>query len=237
MATNAQPTPYHEPAIPFAEQRSDLRAGIGRRIGEKLDSSPGLWRLTSSPDRPVQLYVRGNFLTPSECASLCQQIDSDTHPSPLYEKDKYQGVRTSCSCDLNVRDPLVSEVDRRIAALLGMDPAQGEPLQGQRYQVGQEFKYHSDFFYIDQPYWEEYQSHGGQRTWTAMIYLNTVERGGATSFRYLDLSIAPLSGRLIIWNNMALDGSPNPWTEHAGLPVEASAKYVVTKWYRERVFA
>jgi prolyl 4-hydroxylase len=236
MATMAEPQPFHEPTIPFAEQRSDLRAGIGRRVGENLDNTPGLWRLTSSPSRPVQLYVRGNFLSPEECAALCLQIDSNTYPSPLYDKEKYQDVRTSYSCDLDNHDPLVSEINARIAALLGMDPVQGEPLQGQRYQVSQEFKHHSDFFYIDQPYWAEYEPHGGQRTWTAMIYLNMVERGGATAFRYLDLAVTPLIGRLLIWNNMALDGSPNPWTEHAGMPVEAGTKYIVTKWYRERTF-
>jgi hypothetical protein len=37
--------------------------------------------------------------------------------------------------------------------------------------------------------------------------------------------------------DMALDGSPNPWTLHEGMPVDAGAKYIVTKWYRERQFA
>lgn len=234
MATNAKP--YHEPAVPFAEQRSDLRAGTGRRVGENLDRTPGLWRLTSSPERPVQLYVLGNFLTADECQALCGQIDSNTYPSPLYEKEKYEDVRTSYSCNLDPYDPLVADVDTRIASLLGIDRSWGEPLQGQRYQVGQLFKEHSDFFYVDQPYWEEYSSHGGQRTWTAMIYLNMPEKGGATGFKYLDLAVAPLTGRMLIWNNMALDGSPNPWTLHEGQPVEAGTKYIVTKWYRERTF-
>ena len=236
MATTAEPQPFHEPTIPFAEQRSDLRAGIGRRVGENLDNTPGLWRLTSSPSRPVQLYVRGNFLSPEECAALCLQIDSNTYPSPLYDKEKYQDVRTSYSCDLDNHDPLVSEINARIAALLGMDPVQGEPLQGQRYQVSQEFKHHSDFFYIDQPYWAEYEPHGGQRTWTAMIYLNEPDAGGATRFKLLDFQVEPKVGRILIWNNMALDGSPNPWTLHEGMPVEAGTKYIVTKWYRERQF-
>jgi hypothetical protein len=95
MATSPEPRPYHEPTIPFAEQRSDLRAGIGRRVGENLDNRPGLWRLTSSPERPVQLYVGRNFLSFDECQSLCKQIDPNTYPSPLYDKEKYEGVRTS----------------------------------------------------------------------------------------------------------------------------------------------
>jgi prolyl 4-hydroxylase len=36
---------------------------------------------------------------------------------------------------------------------------------------------------------------------------------------------------------MALDGSPNPWTEHCGQPVGEGVKYVVTKWYRESAFS
>lgn len=236
--SSAEAKPFYEPAsIPFSQQRSELRAGIGLRVGERLDTTPGIWRLSASPDRPVQLYLRGNFLSAEECTGLCKQIDAGNYPSPLYDKEKYEGARTSHSCNLNVYDPLVSEVESRIADLLGIEKAMAEPLQGQRYSVGQEFRKHSDFFYVDQPYWPEYESHGGQRTWTAMIYLNQPGRGGATQFPYLDLSVAPQLGRLLIWNNMALDGSPNPWTLHAGLPVEAGMKYIVTKWFRERTFS
>ena len=124
----------------------------------------------------------------------------------------------------------------RISSLLGMDGANGEPLQGQRYQEGQRFREHADFFYIDQPYWAEYEPHGGQRTWTAMIYLNEPGAGGATRFKLLDFEVEPKLGRILIWNNMALDGSPNPWTLHEGMPVESGTKYIVTKWYRERHF-
>ena len=34
------------------------------------------------------------------------------------------------------------------------------------------------------------------------------------------------------WNNADPEGVPNPWTIHAGRPVEAGVKYVITKWYR-----
>lgn len=238
MASASEPgnKPYHEGSIPFSEQRSELRAEVGRIVGEKLDRTPGLWRLSSSAERPVQLYIRAGFLRPDECLGLCRQIDSGSFPSDLYEKEKYEGARTSDSCNLSIYDPLVSEVETRIADLLGIERSWGEPLQGQRYQTGQQFKQHVDFFYIDQPYWAQYEPHGGQRTWTAMIYLNIPERGGATAFKYLDLAVAPQTGRMLIWNNMAADGSPNPWTLHEGQAVEAGTKYIVTKWFRERPF-
>ncbi len=119
---------------------------------------------------------------------------------------------------------------------MGVERSWGEPLQGQKYAVGQRFKNHADFFYIDQPYWAEYESQGGQRTWTAMIYLNEPARGGATGFKFLELQVEPKLGQILIWNNMAKDGSPNPFTVHEGQPVEDGVKYIVTKWYRERPF-
>jgi prolyl 4-hydroxylase len=233
---DVEPPPYYEPSIPFAQQRSDLRAGVGRRIGETLNTTPHLWRLCSSPRQAVQLYVGYGFFVAEACRQMCEKIDEGSYPSPLYEKEKFEDVRTSYSCNLNAYDPLIMDIDTRIAALLGMDRIQGEPLQGQRYEEGQRFREHADFFYIDQPYWAEYEPHGGQRTWTAMIYLNEPEAGGATRFKLLDFEAEPKLGRILIWNNMALDGSPNPWTLHEGMPVERGTKYIVTKWYRERQF-
>jgi prolyl 4-hydroxylase len=231
-----EPPPYYEPSIPFARQRSDLRAGVGRRIGDKLDETPGLWRLCTRTTQPIQLYIGDAFLDAETCRQMCSRIDEGSYPSPLYEKEKFEGVRTSYSCNLNSYDPLIVDIDARIADLLGLEAAHGEPLQGQRYEQGQQFREHADFFYIDQPYWAEYEPHGGQRTWTAMIYLNEPEAGGATRFRLLDFQVEPKLGRILIWNNMALDGSPNPWTLHEGMAVERGAKYIVTKWYRERQF-
>lgn len=233
---DVEPPPYYEGPTPFAQQRSDLRAGIGRRIADNLDATPRLWKLCSSPEQPLQLYICDQFLTGDACKGMCEKIDEGSFPSPLYDKEKHEGVRTSYSCNLNIHDPLVAGVEMRISSLLGMDGANGEPLQGQRYQEGQRFREHADFFYIDQPYWAEYEPHGGQRTWTAMIYLNEPGAGGATRFKLLDFEVEPKLGRILIWNNMALDGSPNPWTLHEGMPVETGTKYIVTKWYRERHF-
>jgi len=237
MASETTWKPYYEPpTAPFSQQRSEVRGELSRTVGAKLDSTVGVWRLCTDPERPVQMYHVDNFLTAQECRDLNELIDAGCYPSTLYEQEKYEGVRTSQSCNLNVYDPFVASIEKRIADLLGIDPAWGEPLQGQRYQVGQCFQDHVDFFYMDQPYWEEYSSHGGQRTWTAMIYLSEVESGGGTGFGFLGMEIAPKIGRILIWNNMTDDGSPNGWVLHSGQPVGEGVKYIVTKWYRERPF-
>jgi prolyl 4-hydroxylase len=74
---------------------------------------------------------------------------------------------------------------------------------------------------------------GGQRSWTAMIYLSPVEAGGETHFPRCEFMVPPVEGMVLIWNNMAADGAPNPFSLHAARPVEQGTKYVVTKWFRE----
>ena len=225
--------PFYKPRTPFEWQRSAARAELGR-LGREALSAAGAERL---PADKAEIYLFEDFLADADCAALVALIDSGCVPSPLHLAHSYDDYRTSQTCDLPPGDPVVAALDARIAALLGQDPGHGEPMQGQRYQAGQQYRMHPDFFYIDQAYWPQVDAVGGQRSWTAMIYLNEPESGGATGFTYLDLNVMPRTGRILIWNNMAPDGSPNPWTDHAGQPVGGGIKYIVTKWYRERPFS
>ena len=65
-----------------------------------------------------------------------------------------------------------------------------------------------------------------------MIYLNDVEEGGETYFKFLDLKIKPESGLAIFWNNLYSFGWPNFKTMHEALPPTKGKKYILTKWYR-----
>ena len=69
-----------------------------------------------------------------------------------------------------------------------------------------------------------------------MIYLNEPDAGGATRFKAADKIIQPEMGKLVAWNNRRADGTLNPATLHSGMKVRSGVKYVVTKWYRERVW-
>ena len=177
--------------------------------------------------------MRG-FLDLETCAALIARIDERRHPSEISDDVGVADFRTSETCDLDSRDALVAEVDRQIAELLGLDLAAGEPLQGQRYAPGQEFRPHTDTF---EPGGYDYLVHTadkGQRTWTAMCYLNRPEDGGATRFKQIGKTLQPETGKLLAWNNLLADGRPNPATLHQGVKVRRGTKYVLTKWFRER---
>jgi len=232
MAETETLPPFHKPRTPFDWQRSPARAAVGRAGRESLLAA-GAERL---PVDKAEIYRLDHFLDPTDCAALVALIDAGCTPSPLHIAHRYEGYRTSQTCTLAAADPTASKAAARIAALLSIDPLCAEPLQGQVYQAGEYYRMHADFYYIDEAYWPGVDAMGGQRTWTAMIYLDVPPGGGATRFPYLDLEFEPRVGRLLAWNNMDEHGAPNSWTSHQGCTVEAGVKHIITQWYRERPF-
>jgi prolyl 4-hydroxylase len=186
------------------------------------------------PSPKLTLFLRKGFLEPELCAAIVAQVEAQRRPSTLSDPNGDAAFRTSETCDLDPANPAVIEVEARIRAFSGLNPAHGEPMQGQRYAVGQEFKGHTDYFEPAGVDYARYCSVAGQRTWTVMIYLNEPEAGGATRFKTIDKIVQPEVGKLLAWNNLRPDGTPNPATIHQGMKVRAGVKYVITKWFRER---
>lgn len=193
----------------------------------------GVSAILKVPSPRIEMFILRDFLDAEECASLVARIERDRRPSTIADANGDHYFRTSETCDLPMMEPDVLALDEKLSALSGIDRALGEPIQGQRYEEGQEFKAHTDYF---DPHGADYQhfcSVSGQRTWTFMIYLNDVEAGGATRFKVIDKLIQPERGKLVCWNNRRPDGSVNPATLHHAMKVRKGLKYVVTKWYRE----
>ncbi|MEG3085795.1 prolyl hydroxylase family protein [Sphingomonas sp. PB4P5] len=186
------------------------------------------------PSPKLTLFLRKGFLAPDLCATIIELIDAARRPSTIADANGDAAFRTSETCDLDAAHPAVIALEQQIRALTGLAAAHGEPMQGQRYAVGQEFKGHTDYFDPAGVDFARYCAVAGQRTWTVMIYLNTPEAGGATRFKTIDKIVQPETGKLLAWNNLRPDGTPNPSTIHQGMKVRAGAKYVITKWFRER---
>lgn len=198
---------------------------------ERLAVTAGVQRV---PTRELELFILRGFLDRVTCATLIERIDAKRRPSLIADDIGIANFRTSETCDLDWNDPVIGDVDRKIATLLGLTLEASEPLQGQRYAPGQEFRPHTDTF---EPGGYDFYLHttaGGQRTWTAMIYLNEPDEGGATRFKTIGKTVRPETGKLLAWNNLLPDGQPNPATLHQGMKVRRGTKYVLTKWFRER---
>lgn len=192
---------------------------------------PGVQKV---PSPKAALFIVRDFLDSAQCQALMARIDERRRPSTLANAGDDYAFRTSETCDLAAEDPLAVDLKARILAFIGLHPDHAEPMQGQRYAVGQEFKAHTDYFDPGSADFDKFCSVAGQRTWTVMLYLNAVEAGGATRFKAIDKIVQPETGKLLCWNNLRPDGSPNPSTIHQGMKVRTGTKYVITKWFRER---
>jgi len=200
-------------------------------VAARLASLPRAARL---PALNLDMFLVRDFLSHDECVELMCLIDAGVKPSTLLSDRGNTRLRTSYTCKLPATEPLVGEVERRIADLLGLPPSHSETVQGQRYAPGQQFRMHNDYFAGGQVYSEAVAREGGQRTWTAMVFLNRPDLGGCTNFPRALVKIEPEPGALLAWNNNDPDGLSNPWSHHEGMVVEAGVKYVLTKWFRER---
>lgn len=209
---------------------SPARARVSAAVAARLGADR---RARALPGEGVEAFCVDDFLDAATCAMLIDRIDAGRRPSTLLSDAPEENFRTSDSCDLNRWDEAILPIDTAIAALLGIDPVHGETIQGQRYAPGQFFRAHHDYFFETQGYWHRVRKDGGQRTWTAMVYLNDVPEGGATWFPQAGLRVLPRRGLLLAWNNMTADGRPNPMTLHEGMPVTRGVKYIITKWFRE----
>ena len=221
-------------ALGFEINSTDVTYSVDETNRNKSIKSKSL-SISFDPIREegIEMYEIDNFLNEKECAAIVEVIKSKLRPSEIASNNEYDdSFRTSSTCDLGNLDlDILKDLDRRICELIGINQSYSEIIQGQHYEVGQEFKAHTDYFEGDQI--NEFGGQRGQRTYTFMIYLNDVTEGGETEFYQIDRKIKPSLGKAVIWNNLDKNGSPNPKTLHHAHPVLEGSKTVITKWFRE----
>ena len=183
----------------------------------------------------VELYTVNNLLSDDECKKVINLIKTKLEPSRVvFEGDYDNTIRTSKTCNIGLLESsLIDEIDERICSKLKIDQTFSEVMQGQLYEVGEEFKSHHDYFDGSEKLIAKHTRAQGQRTYTCMIYLNDVEEGGETFFPFLSKVFYPKKGQALIWNNLSFDGMPNKHTLHQGRPVISGSKAIITKWFRE----
>jgi prolyl 4-hydroxylase len=225
--------------------------GRGPRAGAaplpELDLLPQATRVLAV-DREVDLLVTlqhprivvlGGLLSGAECDELVLLARQRLSRSETVQLDtgasEVNTARTSEGMFFDRGENAVcARVEARLAALLDWPVERGEGLQVLRYGVGAEYKPHYDYFDTSQPGTPAILRRGGQRVGTVVMYLNTPERGGATTFPDAGLAVNPVKGNAVFFNY----DRPHPATGtlHGGAPVLQGEKWVATKWLRQGRF-
>ena len=139
---------------------------------------PWIEQISWSP----RAQVYHNFLTPEECDHLVEMARPRMSVASVVDKktgaSKPSDVRTSTGHFIRrAEDAVVRRIEERIAAFAMVPVDHGEGIQILRYERGQKYDPHFDYFTDD-----ENVKHGGQRVATVLMYLSDVERGGETVF-------------------------------------------------------
>jgi len=185
-------------------------------------------------DHPeVELYTLENFLSRKESEKLVALIGHHLRPSTVSYDNGDRYFRTSQTSHLShLKSPAALGIDDKICKTLGIRVGYSEGIQAQRYDVGQQFKPHWDYFEPGTKEYLRFAGTRGNRTWTFMVYLNEGMEGGGTRFTELGHTFMPKTGLAVLWNNLKPDGTPNTFTKHSGEPVLSGHKIIITKWFR-----
>lgn len=189
--------------------------------------------------REPRLVVFGDLLSPEECAGLMAQAEPRMKRSETVDR-KTGGVqideaRTSRGMFFHRgENELTIRIENRIAALLNWPAENGEGLQILNYKPGAEYEQHFDYFDPTDAGTPAILKHGGQRVASLIMYLNTPEQGGATTFPDVNIEVMPQQGNAVFFSYA--EPSPSTKTLHAGAPVVKGEKWIATKWLREKVF-
>jgi prolyl 4-hydroxylase len=189
--------------------------------------------------RHPRVVVFGGLLTDEECSGLVAQaaprlmrsetVDTSTGGSEV------NAARTSDGMFFERGEgDLITRIEARVAELLGWPVDHGEGLQILRYRPGAEYRPHHDYFDPEQSGTASILKRGGQRVGTLVIYLNTPDAGGATTFPDVGFEVSPVRGNAVFFSYDKAHAST--LTLHGGAPVTAGEKWVATKWLRQGVF-
>ncbi len=175
-----------------------------------------------------EISIRRGFLSAAECRYLIDLAGPQLQPSivvhPQTGEQLRDPVRTAdfAAFPFVLEDPAIHALNRRIMASTGTSYEQGEPVQVLSYQPGQEYKLHSDCL----------PPGNNQRVQTFLVALTDQFEGGETAFPRIDLKLRVAAGDAIQFVNVDARGQPEPLARHAGLPVLAGRKLMLSKWIR-----
>lgn len=186
------------------------------------------------------------FLNKDDCKRLinlvAEKADKSIHLDFASGKANPHGaIRNSNTRVISPTCEYILEHLIRIADILCTPETHAEPVNLIHYDQGGYFEQHLDAYSEIHFAMAEYGSSdrltdlisAGNRTWTAMIFLNENFSGGETVFPRLGINLIPREGDLICWKN-TVDSNPILTSLHSGAKVTDGSKFVAVIPFRER---
>lgn len=176
------------------------------------------------------IYIK-DFLTDSECDHLINISTGKFNRSSVLinTSSSYEETRTSHShYFIKSQDDIIKQIENKVSNYINKDVDNIEPLQIVKYEPGQEFKEHYDWFY------EDFRKtiNNDQRQFTIFVYLNDVADGGETVFPNLGIKVKPKKGDALFWQNCISPDDCSKLNLHQGTPPISGVKYGLNIWTR-----
>lgn len=205
-------------------------ATIFNHSGNKIITEDKEINIIARLEEPL-VVVLGSVLDDEECEALIQLSKDRLERSKIGSTKEVSNIRTSSGAFLtDINHEIISRVEKRVSAIMGIPVEHGEGLHILNYKPGQEYKEHFDYFASTS------KSASNNRIATLIIYLNEVEEGGSTYFPKLNLSVCPHKGMAVYFEYFYNDQTLNELTLHGGAPVEQGEKWIATQWMRRQKY-
>ena len=181
-------------------------------------------------------WVMDDVISKDDCQQLIDLGKPSLEPSTTLEPTQ-DNFRTSSHTFLDYDDgnEAVDNVFKIITNIIQVPLENCEGMQLVHYKPGQFYKPHWDYFDTSSDIHIEETRRGGQRTWTAFLYLNDVKEGGTTNFPNIDMEVKPKIGRVVFWMN-TLNGNTIEDSLHEAKPPIDCEKWGANIWVREKEF-
>lgn len=192
---------------------------------------------TTSPWEPPAII--DSVLTRDECRYIMEKADSLFTPSTVVGVSGNDPSRTSETAWIPKSDPVARKVFAKACELTGKPIGCCEDLQVVRYKPGTFYRAHHDSCCDDSDACKSFETQGGQRIGTLLVYLNDEFTDGETHFPdHGDVKMKADPGSAIFFRPLAKDRDQcHPKALHAGLPISSGIKYVCNAWVREDNFS
>lgn len=192
------------------------------------------------------------FASKEQCETIIKLAKSRLAPSSLALRkgetsESTKGTRTSSGTFLAARQDksgTLQGVEEKMARATMTPVSHGEAFNVLRYELGQKYNSHYDFF---NP--AEYGPQKSQRMASFLLYLSDVDEGGETMFPYegyqnmnigydykqcIGLKVKPRQGDALLFYSVFPNGTFDKTSLHGSCAVIKGEKWVATKWIRDQ---